>query len=329
MYIFNPQCDMCLAAGKTDINLNSRLRDFVVRNSLLPALYAPSGSSILCLHADPSTLPFYDIAVKRGIGIVREDDIAEDDFVPVPWGWCLQLRHYLADKGIGKDVLPADEELESLRKLSHRRTSIMFYRDAHRFGHFLDIPEPMEFLSAQDALEFIKERPNFRFLKFPWSSSGRGVFDLAKVGESKARQIMESAIRKQGSLILEKRYDKTLDFATEWHVCGGEVSFIGFSVFGASPDGTYEGNMIAPQDALQGVIPSHCKEPDLLEALAIQKQVLLKEVAGSYSGPLGIDMLADAEGRIIPCVEINFRTTMGHVAIWAAEYTRLSHIRIS
>ena len=33
-----------------------------------------------------------------------------------------------------------------------------------------------------------------------------------------------------------------------------------------------------------------------------------------YVGPVGIDMLADKDGRVNPCVEINLRHTMGMTA---------------
>ena len=34
-----------------------------------------------------------------------------------------------------------------------------------------------------------------------------------------------------------------------------------------------------------------------------------------YEGPVGVDMLVTADGRIHPCVEINFRMTMGWLAL--------------
>ena len=37
--------------------------------------------------------------------------------------------------------------------------------------------------------------------------------------------------------------------------------------------------------------------------------------AFSYVGPIGVDMLVGADGRINPCVELNWRMTMGHVAL--------------
>lgn len=46
-----------------------------------------------------------------------------------------------------------------------------------------------------------------------------------------------------------------------------------------------------------------------------QKTILQSMIAPRYSGPVGIDMLATADGHINPCVEINLRMTMGMVAL--------------
>lgn len=42
---------------------------------------------------------------------------------------------------------------------------------------------------------------------------------------------------------------------------------------------------------------------------------LSSELAGKYTGPLGVDMLITDNHAVHPMVEINLRRTMGHVAI--------------
>jgi hypothetical protein len=59
---------------------------------------------------------------------------------------------------------------------------------------------------------------------------------------------------------------------------------------------------------------------------------------GKYQGPFGIDMMvvstADKDGFLLhPCVEINLRRTMGHVALaippFADGFTRVMHIELT
>ena len=46
--------------------------------------------------------------------------------------------------------------------------------------------------------------------------------------------------------------------------------------------------------------------------------VLARELGNSYRGPLGVDMMVvsvDNKLMVHPCVELNLRRTMGHVAL--------------
>ena len=60
---------------------------------------------------------------------------------------------------------------------------------------------------------------------------------------------------------------------------------------------------------------SHYVSIELLEST---KQIvcgcLSAILGGKYVGPFGIDMMI-ADGKLHPCVEINMRRTMGHVAL--------------
>ena len=47
--------------------------------------------------------------------------------------------------------------------------------------------------------------------------------------------------------------------------------------------------------------------------------VMSKQLKGNYSGPFGIDMMIVNGGLVHPCVELNLRQTMGHVALAMSE----------
>ena len=46
----------------------------------------------------------------------------------------------------------------------------------------------------------------------------------------------------------------------------------------------------------------------------VKQKIMLGLCLGGYVGPFGIDMMVTKEG-LHPCVEINLRRTMGHVAL--------------
>ena len=53
------------------------------------------------------------------------------------------------------------------------------------------------------------------------------------------------------------------------------------------------------------------------QAIADLTQLLSDQLVGRYTGPLGIDMMVvEHHGvKLHPCVEMNLRRTMGHVAL--------------
>ena len=111
----------------------------------------------------------------------------------------------------------------------------------------------------------------------------------------------------------ERPWDRTLDFASEWEMTAdGEAIFKGLSVFETNESGRYSHNISDSTAALLARIRHIAPTVDdkLFQA---QSRALAKVLRG-YVGPVGIDMLADKDGRVNPCVEINLRHTMGMTA---------------
>lgn len=110
--------------------------------------------------------------------------------------------------------------------------------------------------------------------------------------------------------MMEKAYNRRLDFATEWICENGKARFIGYSVFNVSRRGKYQSNYNGSQSELLSEINRVSGQwtPKYLEA---QRAALDVIVAPHYDGPLGIDMLVTDSRAINPCVELNLRHTMG------------------
>ena len=99
----------------------------------------------------------------------------------------------------------------------------------------------------------------------------------------------------------------------------GNANYMGLSLF-HTLNGAYTGNVLATE-ARKTADLSHYVSADLL---AMTRSKLSRELSnvfsGHYVGPLGVDMMvvarADGGGfSLHPCVEINVRRTMGHVAL--------------
>lgn len=322
LHIFNPETDYALASGSPYYTPPAHVLEIRKKNALLPALYASRGDAILMLDSfeNPSCLDYYDMVERKGIKLMAFNDPEEGrfDFTEYeadPWGWNPRIRRMLMEGCPGLNGIISEEAVASIRALSHRRTTILIHEEMKgRINP--EIRVPVEVTDPCIAVEnFLKDR--HLFFKAPWSSSGRGVMLADDLGLIHVEPWVRGVIRRQGSVMMEKAYDRLLDFATEWFIEDGKARFLGYSVFNVSRRGKYQSNMKAGQNELLRLITSMSKDWDN-SYLDCQKVALEAVIGNSYSGPLGVDMLVTRNGNVNPCVEINLRHTMG--MIWLAEF---------
>jgi hypothetical protein len=139
-------------------------------------------------------------------------------------------------------------------------------------------------------------------------------------------------VEAQGSMMVEPCYGKVRDLGMEfWSDGEGGVSYEGLSLFHTA-NGAYTGNVIADEAAKRQVV-SRQLHLALLDWVQAQIVTLMgSRLKGRYRGPFGVDMMVvnnpatgshhlspspDSQARFTlhPCVEINLRRTMGHVAL--------------
>ncbi len=177
-----------------------------------------------------------------------------------------------------------------------------------------------EFFSDIDSIENkLQEKNSPMLIKSPYSSSGRGLLWVQHPLDRSSQQILQGMLKKQGRVSLEKALDKQLDFAMLFHSNPyGTVDFRGYSLFQTDNKGNYKGNFVCSQEKIKSVLFESVDET-LFENV---KQQLIgyfgREIAGIYKGCICVDMLIYKENEkkfLYPCVEINFRHTMGWLAM--------------
>ena len=168
----------------------------------------------------------------------------------------------------------------------------------------------------------------YAMLKSPWSSSGRGVFPIKGTLDPVAEARVQKILQQQGGIEVQSLHEVLGNFAFEYHALpDGTVEYDGLSLFNAAPGGAYLGNLVAHPQKMERELcrwmAPHAVEwgisgenlPQLLHQLrSILAELLEKWLDARYVGPLGVDLLITSTG-IHPCVEINLRRTMGHVAV--------------
>ena len=291
LYIFNPENDMALADGHAGYTPPARIRQMRRELWWLPQWWAAE-----------------DDIVWNG-----EDRLqVPDDTTIRPWGWSAAICHQLRQAGVQESLLPSPRKLEQLRQLSHRQTAVALLQelreqlslDGHLAGESVLCHTKEE---VEDAVNSYGEA----MLKLPWSSSGRG---LRKVSPAD----LLSGERGE-SVVVERFLHKVCDFALEFWLDGrGGVEYRGLSLFYTNDKGAYLGNWVAPEGQKLQWLTQYVPPQYLVEIRRWWEERLRHF---DYEGPVGIDMMLAREG-ICPCIEVNWRWTMGLVSCLVAEQGR-------
>lgn len=296
LYVFNPENDMALADGHPGYTPPAQIQQMRRELWWLPQWWAEE-----------------EDIVWNG----EERLILSDDTKVLPWGWSPALCHQLRQAGVQESLLPTPKELERIRQLSHRQTAVSLLQelrdelplDGHLAGKSVLCRSIEE--AEEAANEFGKA-----LLKSPWSSSGRG---LTKTDNPQWKAWAKRILKAQGSVIVEQFLHKVTDFALEFWLDGkGGIEYRGLSLFYTNERGAYLGNWIAPEEQKLAWLAQYIPLQFLKEIRAWWTDRLSRF---DYEGPVGIDMMLAEEG-ICPCIEVNWRWTMGLVSCLVAEQGR-------
>ena len=115
--------------------------------------------------------------------------------------------------------------------------------------------------------------------------------------------------------MVEDYVNPHFDFALLFECKDSVCDFVGYSLFRADPSsGQYTGNIVADQQELRTRIASKSDSGQLSQMITALQSVISAIIAPAYSGPVGVDMLADINGKM-HIVELNLRYTMGFMAL--------------
>lgn len=282
MYIFNPEHDLCIANG--DIH------------------FVPPESA-LAFGRDCASI------VKFMSGL---DIDADKDNKIIPWGWNSVLCDRLVKDGISKELLPSDQQLKDIKKLSHRAVAheALEYLEnklkvlGEDLNHNIGIRQiPANYRIAAKSVEeieqFLGQNPNV-VLKAPLSGSGKGIRFVADALSHSDSGWCKKLIAKHGYVVAEKRYQPIMEFAMLFKCAAiapdvasvsdtaPKVEFVGYSLF-YTQNGAYRGNVLASNDFIEGQITKYIPL-DILNDTRLRLMEFLKgKLHGKYEGFVGVD----------------------------------------
>lgn len=240
-----------------------------------------------------------------------------------PWGWDKAVIRAAEKAGVSTSM--GYEDVDVLCRLQNRRFGSEFLnkllprlRSCEKLAGLNFVGESHFVENTADAERIIRGIDK-NVLKRPISGSGRGILITANKLEKRELDWCEASCRKNGGLEIQRYYRKVMDFAMEFRKGKGKpYEFLGYSEFQTGIAGGYSGNFLS-QNSVGGAEIWNIigATPVQIENFEHCVADILDLYAGNYHGFLGIDMMVckTSDGvAIFPCVEMNFRHTMGMAA---------------
>jgi hypothetical protein len=315
IYLFNPENDMALANFTPYYKAPSEIIRMANDLSMLPAWYAPEGSTI-------------KVDSLSRVSLWREQCPASD-FLPdviwsaewenmpyKPWGWSPSLLYTLRKAGVNDSFLLSDMQMGQIRVLSGRQCCVKILESFSRMDGLCG--KAMTCNSMTQVKKYITSLERC-VLKAPWSGSGRGIMYVSsKEWNDSAEGWVSRVLRVQGEIMVEPLYNKVCDFAMEFYADGnGSVSFVGYSLFDTDAHGNYKGNFLLSDGQIKKILSQYIPDEVFDNVCRTMEGSLASLLNKDYCGFLGVDMMICLEdGRYLlhPCVEINLRMNMGVVS---------------
>ena len=282
IYIFNPEHDLCIANGDEN--------------------FVPPRSAVGFAKENIEISKHLERPNKQRRQII-------------PWGWNPSLKKRLINEGIDLADLPSEEELQFIRTHSRRE----FALDVHsRLNCAASLVIGADYRivakSVIEIEEFVSDNGS-AVLKSPLSGSGKGIrFVRERLSESDegwCRRIID----KQGSVIVERRFEIIKECAMLFECHHEGIDFIGYSLF-ETKNGTYSRNILASNEDIEDMIAGYISRDTLTAIREGIISILADTLVGHYEGFLGVDqMICQAASPVfVPVSEINLRMTMGLIA---------------
>ena len=284
LLVFNPENDMALADGSVGYTPPASIRRFRREHCMLPQKWAQAGDY-----------------VWDGVEALDGKHVTE----VCPWGWSKAIVHELVKAGVERDVMPSDDWLDGVRQLSSRAFTVGVQQE---LGLNVRLCK-----SWREVAEF-SHGVSRCVMKSLWSCSGKG---LMLADKPNAQAWMERVVARDGAVACEQWIgNKAFDFALEYTISAkGDANYDGLSVFRTAATGRYL-HQLSGKDAERRLLS--VLSEDKLSQLRTwwQHRLEADDIRRfNYFGPMGIDMLVTSDGEVCPCVELNWRMTMGHVVL--------------
>ena len=282
IYIFNPEHDLCIANGD---------ENFVAPRSAVG--FANNNTDLSKYLERPN---------KQSRQII-------------PWGWNPSLKKRLINEGVNPATLPSEEELQFIRTHSRREFALDVHTRLNCGDSRVIGPDYRIVATGVSDIEAFISATGSAVLKSPLSGSGKGIRFVREILSESDEGWCRRTLDKQGSVIVEKRFEIIKECAMLFECHHKGIDFIGYSLF-ESRNGAYSRNILASNEEIEDMIAGYILQDTLMSIRENLTAILSDTLTGHYEGYLGVDQMIcrAASPTFIPVSEINLRMTMGLIA---------------
>ena len=282
IYIFNPEHDLCIANGDEN--------------------FVPPRSAVGFAKENIDLTEYLKRPNKQSRQII-------------PWGWNHSLKKRLINEGIDPAALPSEEDLQFIRTHSRREFALDVHSRLSWAAPQIIGPDYRIVATSVSEIEEFISAYGSAVLKSPLSGSGKGIRFVREGLSESDEGWCRKAIAKQGSVIVERRFEIIKECAMLFECHHEGIDFIGYSMFEAK-NGAYCRNILASNEEIENIIAGYISRDTLTDIRESLTAILGDTLTGHYEGFLGVDqMICQADCPIfVPVSEINLRMTMGLIA---------------
>jgi len=335
VYIFNASNDSALACDSLSYSPTKFVKCFENDLATLPMLFAskndivlvednPSGTFIDQMHSLGIELPHF---ITKAAFFKQQSSLKYQLNAIRPWGWSRTVHTiFRSVKHLFLYKSPCSEWNPMLRQLSGRQTAadVLKYVLLQQNPLYIDASAVSQSLQTLDAIPDLFMLRNRWVLKSPWSSSGRGLMRISPtLFDSTEKTWAHGVIKEQGFVMIEPWFEKVFDFSILFSVTKEAVSFLCFSHFKTNDKGQFLGSFVHwNNDNLLLELGIEHKQLEML-VTTLSDAIKMKGFQNYYEGWIGVDaMIVRENGKLLihPCVEINCRYTIGHLAYALRKY---------
>lgn len=311
---FNPSCEMAVRQGRDSYTPPRGIATMEDDLAALMTYVSSDGDSIVGRKPDDELIEFWGPHFGRR-GYVDWDEAsrrARQGEEIAPWG--------MSKAALRKFGLTERARRWEWRDLLSRRTSVMTeWETAHATATF---PAAKPVIAATEAelrtaMTDTSRTGNGIAIKSLWSAAGRGVrFFGGQEDADAAMTYGMNCILSDGGAVVETRLRRLAEFSYLFTAKGGDVKYNGTNRYHSTDGGAMGWELAGPQP---NIYDTSALDGDIAQSATNLASALRNILTGTgYEGPIGVDAMVysgdDGAALLRPCMEVNVRHCMGHVA---------------